>query len=195
MKSFTTILLGAFLSGTALAGSPSRTLANHTIVEMTYSGPITPGGQHIEFTGHSIQDIHSQILALNPDFKLNDPAASTTPATSKRSKEDSSIICDIPGRLSETATTDWIRSGISYLKGLDGNCGVTAGPAACARISCSYDSGIYLCNDNKKRLNVKCSKLAAYAEDIIEKCDGGEYVNGQEFDTDNFNIVVAGDVC
>ncbi|PWY90681.1 hypothetical protein BO70DRAFT_358131 [Aspergillus heteromorphus CBS 117.55] len=196
MKTFTTILLTALLSGTAMAGYPTRTLANHTIVPMTYTGPITPGGEHITFTGHSIQDIHLQILALNPDFKLSAPAASSTPlarrnkvrphlALSKpspplqpnhiasipipekrypftipkfviqknrlihrvRKQETKSLICDIPGRLSETAETVWIRDGISYLKGLEGTCGVSAGPAACARISCSYDSGIYLCND------------------------------------------------
>ncbi|OOF94915.1 hypothetical protein ASPCADRAFT_507790 [Aspergillus carbonarius ITEM 5010] len=196
MKSISTILLTALLSTTSLA-TPSTTLSNHTITPMTYTGPITPGGEHISFTGTSIQEIHSQIKALNPDFELVSPDESS-PGNTITQRSDSTkdnLICNIPGRLSETANTYWIRSGIKYLKGLEGKCGVSKGPASCARISCSYDSGIFLCNDNEEKLEVKCSDLAGYAEDIIERCDEGEYVNGQEFDTRNWNIVVAEDLC
>lgn len=40
--------------------------------------------------------------------------------------------------------------GISYLKKKSNGkaiCNVGAGPANCVRISCSYDTGIYICND------------------------------------------------
>ncbi|RAK97951.1 uncharacterized protein BO80DRAFT_179862 [Aspergillus ibericus CBS 121593] len=193
MKSFTTILLTALLSATSLA-TPS--LDDHTIVPMTYTGPITPGGQHMPFTGDSIQEIHSQIKALNPDFELTDNSA-VTKRKSSDSDSDSdtkgNLICNIPGRFSDTAQTFWIRSGIKYLKGLEGKCGVSKGPKSCARISCSYNAGIFLCNDEE--LHVKCSDLADYANDIIERCDEGEYVNGQEFDDGNWNIVVAESLC
>ncbi|PYI09842.1 hypothetical protein BO78DRAFT_436794 [Aspergillus sclerotiicarbonarius CBS 121057] len=179
MKSFTTILLTAVLSTTSLAttttssssssSSSSSNLDNHTIVQMTYTGPITPGGNHVSFTGDNVQDIHSQIKALNPDFELAED--SSTSPVSKRKDTKGDEICNIPGRLSDTAQTYWIRSGIKYLKGLEGKCG------------------------NEEELQVKCSTLADYANDIIEKCDGGEYVNGQEFDDGNWNVVVAGTLC
>ncbi|PWY96229.1 hypothetical protein BO94DRAFT_529621 [Aspergillus sclerotioniger CBS 115572] len=164
---------------------------------MTYTGPITPGGEHISFEGNSIQEIHSQIKALNPDFELlspDEPPSITQRSDSKQSTKEK-VLCNIPGRYSSTANTFWIRSGIKYLKGLEGKCGVSKGPRSCARISCSYDSGIWLCNDNEEKLEVKCSELAGYAEDIIERCDEGEYVNGQEFDEGGWNVVVAEDLC
>jgi hypothetical protein len=71
-----------------------------------------------------------------------------------------------------------ILDGIAYLQSLGfGNCGVPAGPRVCSRISCSYDSGIWLCNDNAWHIQPSCTYLASYAEDIVSRC-ASDCVNG-----------------
>jgi hypothetical protein len=40
-----------------------------------------------------------------------------------------------------------ISGGVNYLQGIQANCNIGAGPGACSRVSCSYDSAIYYCND------------------------------------------------
>lgn len=37
--------------------------------------------------------------------------------------------------------------GIDYLRALNGYCSAPAGPSGCARVSCSHNCGIHLCND------------------------------------------------
>jgi hypothetical protein len=40
-----------------------------------------------------------------------------------------------------------ISNGIKYLRGLSGHPRAGPGPGNCARVSCSYQSGIWWCND------------------------------------------------
>jgi hypothetical protein len=47
----------------------------------------------------------------------------------------------------EGADVGAIRNGIRYLRGLNGNPTNGAGPGNCGRVSCSYDSAIWWCND------------------------------------------------
>jgi hypothetical protein len=95
---------------------------------------------------------------------------------------------------------------IKYLKSLSGNCGVNA--RSCARISCSWTDAIWLCNDNDYYIQPSCKYLADYAGNIIGKCQnvqqrgckscaiGGynHYVNGQQFDTDHYNVIVSREI-
>lgn len=55
------------------------------------------------------------------------------------------VLCNIPGMYDDTASEIFIGDGILYLEGLKGCC--SANSHTCARISCSSDSAIYLCND------------------------------------------------
>ncbi|KAH6676389.1 hypothetical protein B0J14DRAFT_560689 [Halenospora varia] len=92
-----------------------------------------------------------------------------------------------------------IREGINYLSVLFGECGVQGGPGACTRISCSYNAGIYLCNDNSYAIFPNCGYLASYADDISGQCfiagRGNTLTCGQQFDTDNYNVCVHSDRC
>ncbi|CAG8976805.1 hypothetical protein HYALB_00012511 [Hymenoscyphus albidus] len=55
-----------------------------------------------------------------------------------------------------------------------------------------------LCNDNTYAIAPTCSYLATYAEDIMEKCSepgdptiGTPSIScGQQFDTDNYNVII-----
>lgn len=63
-----------------------------------------------------------------------------------------------------------IKEGIDYLQGIDGYCGLDDGPYKCARVSCSWDSAIWLCNDNDTPLRVPCKDLGPFAAKIREGC-------------------------
>ncbi|KAH6680326.1 hypothetical protein B0J14DRAFT_578375 [Halenospora varia] len=77
-------------------------------------------------------------------------------------------------------------------------CGVDA--RTCVRIACSNQSGIVLCNDNNYPIYPQCDYMASYARDIVYACTMGIPTSrnpgadvrtcGQEFDTDNYNIIV-----
>ncbi|KAK7409207.1 hypothetical protein QQX98_008583 [Neonectria punicea] len=62
--------------------------------------------------------------------------------------------------------------GIDYINdnwsGAD--CVVEAGPSKCKRFTCSWDSGIWLCNDTKEQLRVPCKDIASMAQKIMDEC-------------------------
>lgn len=59
------------------------------------------------------------------------------------SSNPTTIICnEFP-----SASAQRIRDGITYLKGVPGKPSNGPGPGTCGRVSCSYDSAIYWCND------------------------------------------------
>lgn len=71
------------------------------------------------------------------------------------------------GEASGTAIGD----GITYLNSFgDGYCGLDDGPYKCARVSCSYNSAIWLCNDNDTPLRVKCKDLEPFIRKIHDEC-------------------------
>jgi hypothetical protein len=51
----------------------------------------------------------------------------------------------VPGQDWTSAFTDEIKSGISFLDRIEGGCGLDGGQ--CSRVSCSYNSAIWFCND------------------------------------------------
>lgn len=62
------------------------------------------------------------------------------------------------------ADKDFIKDGIRYLPSMNGDC--TFRPQECHRVSCSWDSGMFVCNDVSKILQsdsatVQC-KLPVY---------------------------------
>jgi hypothetical protein len=51
------------------------------------------------------------------------------------------------------ASRETIAEGIAYLRGVSGQPSAGPGPGACARVSCSYASDIWWCNDVRLPLN------------------------------------------
>ncbi|KAI1494718.1 hypothetical protein F5X96DRAFT_693821 [Biscogniauxia mediterranea] len=161
---------------------------------ITWTGKITEDGPILEFTGSSLQHIEAQIRRAHPSFSgwspLEEPRS---PAQVKREKDF--INCEPPG--AQYASSYWIVHAIDYLRGIKGNCTNGPGPANCGRISCSWNSGIWWCNDDTEPKTVDCSLFASYVADIVERCyNEGRTpdwcVMGQEFDCDKWNVIVAG---
>ncbi|KAK6081083.1 hypothetical protein SCUP515_14003 [Seiridium cupressi] len=72
----------------------------------------------------------------------------------------------------------------------------------CERVACQWNSAVYVCNDNYYKVSPACDLVADYAQAIVDACTSGQpnwkqgqTVQGQLFDTDNWNIVVAAGDC
>ncbi|KAI0117732.1 hypothetical protein GGR51DRAFT_555016 [Nemania sp. FL0031] len=190
---FTTILL---VTGVlSIQEHISRNLPSHLQESsITWTGQIEEDGELMSFTGLDLQDISSQILLLNPDFSWSHPASADAPPES-----ESDILCNLSWD-PPFASVFHIRQGISYLRKIHGDCTNGPGPGNCSRVSCSYSSGIWFCNDNPRPMSVPCSTFGDRAWDIVEKCYAfGDFptdsVHGQDFDAAGWNVIVAGADC
>ncbi|KAI0196142.1 hypothetical protein EV127DRAFT_466492 [Xylaria flabelliformis] len=164
---------------------------------ITWTGLIDKDSGQMSFTGLSLQQIHEQIREINPNFSWS---RKIEPESQDSWDEDrGNILCDMAWN-PKFASVFHIRQGIAYLHKIHGNCTNGPGPGNCARVSCSYGSGIWFCNDNSHPTSVPCSTFGDRAWDIIEKCYAfGNFptdsVHGQAFDTAGWNVIVAGTDC
>ena len=188
----------------------------YKLVDLTWTGKVGRGGPNVTMSGDSLSDI---------EHKLNDTQpggfswASVDGVTVKRDTHkkvqlyvlsvslakhlsltmlaQGKIDCSAGG--DDWVSTDPIDEGIRYLHGISGDCQVEKGFQVCARVSCSWNGGIWLCNDTRDKLSVPCRTIAEYTQDIRDKCwfDASPgapafipIVRGQEFDDGNWNIIV-----
>ncbi|KAI1772961.1 hypothetical protein F4818DRAFT_443846 [Hypoxylon cercidicola] len=165
----------------------------YTLGNVTWTGNITANGPEISFTGHSFQDIEAQIRQANPNFDWPDHNVADL---SLPNKAVDRLSCDLPQFW--YADKFHVDDGIEYLRGKTGRCHIDAGPQFCSRISCSYDSAIFWCNDRDSRLSIDCNLWAQYAQDVRDACttdDPSEHVKGQEFSTYDWNIIIGYSKC
>ncbi|KAI0526015.1 hypothetical protein F5B22DRAFT_642172 [Xylaria bambusicola] len=189
----TTLLLVAKKGMSSPAHTPNSLSSIPDETDLGWTGRIEEDGELKSFTGSSLQHIEAQILEIQPDFTWS---RDIEPANSR---VEGDIICDISWKPS-FASVFHIRQGISYLHKIHGDCVNGPGPGNCSRVSCSYNSGIWFCNDNPQPMSVPCSTFGDRAWDIIEKCYAyGDFpndsVHGQVFDKDGWNVIVAGADC
>lgn len=92
-----------------------------------------------------------------------------------------------------------IWQGIQYLRQVPGMPDNGPGPGSCQRVSCSWESGIWFCNDNPFEIVLSdYSRIADMAEGVWDSCRHGPvggpyYVNGQNFDfVQGWNVIVRG---
>ncbi|KAH0439210.1 hypothetical protein CcaCcLH18_03005 [Colletotrichum camelliae] len=155
-----------------------------------------PGGETQILSG-TVEQVLDELRKINPnydeDFGIKNVTESelTDFVGPKADFEGAPTACD--GL--ELANTARIREGISHLDGVDGKPHRGAGPASCGRVSCSYNSAIWWCNDLK---DTKAKELSSFREIsdgalyVIKKCRVGEStrVAGQAFHKDNWNVIV-----
>ncbi|KAI1294521.1 hypothetical protein F5Y03DRAFT_399453 [Xylaria venustula] len=166
---------------------------------ITWTGRIAEHGDTMSFTGPSLQQIEAQIRKINPAFAWSANEFGSRRDVSDPSLSEGEILCDLPWD-PPFASVYHIRQGISHLRKIHGDCTNGPGPGNCGRVSCSYSSGIWFCNDNPHPMSVPCSTFGDRASDIIEKCYSfGDFptdsVYGQAFDTDGWNVIIAGADC
>ena len=176
-------LLPIIFAGMVAAAATPQPVTAHA--GMKWTGEVIPG-ETSTFYG-DIREIHAQIFALNSDYKFNNATALARRDTTfaKRNKDN--------GYCGVFATADATNAAQNrgYLASVGGSCMVDAN--SCIRMACLNTSGLYLCNGNDYQIAPSCSYLATYSLDIEESCQQQQYsqsLSGQEFDTDNYNVVV-----
>ncbi|KAH7323766.1 hypothetical protein BKA65DRAFT_598315 [Rhexocercosporidium sp. MPI-PUGE-AT-0058] len=162
----------------------------------------TIGDIVLNHTG-TVQEIYTQLITENPDFKpmeLDDVEEAAVEARDKGSKSDWACI-PVPGQNWYPAKASEIDIGIAYLKKVKALCWVDG--HACSRISCSWGSAISLCNVTPNKMGLSCEYMASYAQDLRDRCTGNlagygrrskDHVGGQAWDTDGYNVNVYQDV-
>ncbi|KAK0656214.1 hypothetical protein B0T16DRAFT_487593 [Cercophora newfieldiana] len=78
------------------------------------------------------------------------------------------------------------RWNIPYLDEPDKICDPRPGPDGCGRISCSWNSGIHICQRNLTQpVPFMCYEAADWARDIVKKCGNNDMVIGAAYDTEH----------
>ena len=171
---------------------------------------VSPGGPMIKLNG-TVEEVRSELLRLNPDWDTHYPTNNTkeSPSLNKRAFDSAGFFCF--GRWNP-CSSNRIREGIAYLRRVGGLPSRGPGPGNCARVSCSWSSAIWWCNDvswfsiseilsyiNKiskdpvgKTLQGGFGDIADGAAFLVDNCEWNQapIVAGQAFATTNWNVVV-----
>ncbi|KAF2836611.1 hypothetical protein M501DRAFT_1059999 [Patellaria atrata CBS 101060] len=186
-----TFILTLLAACNAAPASKFSALDSGVETTMEWRGPITSDGADVTLTG-TIQEVYKQVLERNPNYLTDFPPAEGTSLVARNRIWP--VQCNPGG---DFADVNRISEGIRYLRDLSGGnarCGVNG--RSCARISCSWDAGISLCNDRNDHIDPSCRYLADYAEAIVNDCTRvPNRVKGQQFDTDNYNVLVKHNPC
>ena len=141
-------------TATALSyGSPLAAVDDvpegYELVPAKWTGEVVPGEGPVTLEGDSGQSLMAQILSINPDYIQDKENMSSPAAVAARQiggcggrAISKNIQCGVPY---QTVHGSDISSGLVYLSNLEG-C-LTLGGNSCFRYSCSYNSGIFVCND------------------------------------------------
>lgn len=117
-----------------------------------------PGGPMVKARG-TVEEVRAEMIKRNPDFETHYPINTTVideefTALDKRTDfTGSTHYCANmgPARL-------WrVKEGIAYLRGLKGQPTNGPGPGACGRVSCSWNSGIWWCNNVRNSPSPSCA--------------------------------------
>lgn len=63
---------------------------------------------------------------------------------------------------------DSLRTQLQYLREHGGKARVEG--HKCARVSCTWDSAVFLCNEKPEDLHISCGTLAILLEDLMKEC-------------------------
>lgn len=125
-------------------------IAGYRIETLQWSIQMGPG--HFEVLNGTIQEVMAQAQEINPNFEIpavpeaeEKRSVSLAPSSSSRLNKRAHEICGI----FPSASKFRIQEGISYLNRLPAGDRplLPPGPGACGRVSCSYNSAIWWCND------------------------------------------------
>ncbi|RGP62725.1 hypothetical protein FSPOR_9112 [Fusarium sporotrichioides] len=203
-----TVAATALPDGIQLAAAP---MEGYEIVPMQWKGVIKEGEAPISLNG-TIESVIAQIKELNPEFELVEEEEDAAASSGLEARNPTHIICNVGGNGGYVDVKAAQREN-RYLRSLGTSvCGVGGGPGKCARVSCSYGDAIWLCNDNRHYIQPRCSYLADYVDRIIARCKtrtnsppctvkpcppswSADFVRGQQFDSDNYNVIVGRSNC
>ncbi|KAK1760059.1 hypothetical protein QBC47DRAFT_408176 [Echria macrotheca] len=124
---------------------PINAIDGYTTVDQVWEVPI-PNHATLLVNG-TVQQVLAHIQQTYPDYD---------PLVSSADNETSAI--QLANLTSQTCggfqvcPSGYINQGIDYLRTVKGKPHIGPGPNQCSRVSCSYDSAIYWCNDSDREL-------------------------------------------
>lgn len=131
-----------------VANRDASPIPGYGIEELIWEVETTPGGPTVNITG-TVENVYEELEKINPtfvsDFRLDDPDNSPSLAAPVKSRGYTiqSFNCNVY----DYASLKAIQAGLVYLNGVPGKPSNGPGPGNCGRVSCSYNSAIYWCND------------------------------------------------
>jgi hypothetical protein len=121
------------------------------IEDFTWEVETCPGGPKTKIIG-PIENVVSYLNAVNPNWKVDFNVSGSPQKSDLLQKRQipwpfTGLLCGI--RISEWGYASWeaIGDGIKYLDRVPGTPTNRPGPGNCGRVSCSYESAIWWCND------------------------------------------------
>ncbi|EHK44629.1 hypothetical protein TRIATDRAFT_39606, partial [Trichoderma atroviride IMI 206040] len=176
-------------------------IEGYGVIELQWEVETTPGGPTVLVNG-TIEQVYDKLTKINPNFTTEYPLQSrhrgASGAREKRYTVES-YFCWSRWPYTSLFT---IEDGISYLRGVRGQPTNGPGPGNCGRVSCSYQSAIWWCNDNSGSKTLQdFGDIADGAEVITDNCQATVVVAGipevvtagQVFYTDAWNVIVRKD--
>ncbi|KAG6362894.1 hypothetical protein INS49_007989 [Diaporthe citri] len=157
---------------------------NYTMADVKWEVPISP--DRTDTVTGTVEDVtrHLQVLAPEILQAINTSAPGLEAPTSDpvpfggalvKTPAPNEVKCEV---FNFRADAQAIHSGILYLSKLSGK--PSNGPNSCGRVSCSYDSAIYWCNDNSDTYTLDSwSMVADGAQAVMNACGPG--VNHNKF--------------
>jgi hypothetical protein len=133
-------------------GDNNAPIPGYTVEYLQWEIEVSPGQKHL--LNGTVQEVMAQAIAINPAFKL----VERNPANAKDSsivKRGDKICNNFP-----QGKKGPLQDGVNYLRGLNGMPTNGPGPGACGRVSCSYASAIWWCNDVSKPYPVNTSPFS-----------------------------------
>ncbi|RYP04421.1 hypothetical protein DL765_010197 [Monosporascus sp. GIB2] len=163
--------LAAATKPSACGPSPSTAAQTETAVPMMFTGALRVGGPNVTYSG-TLQSIIKQIRAENPHYPFrNRTTFPITPGASTKfgdTGNQNNVFCGVGG--DGWADKEAIVEAITHLRGLTSACYALPGPGFCGRISCSYNSPVWWCNDKPKIVDYSCSFFADFVQTITNEC-------------------------
>ncbi|KAK7739790.1 hypothetical protein SLS62_011232 [Diatrype stigma] len=152
---------GDYLSG--LQGSDG---SGKNVKNLQLNGTVQNIYHQLEVLGFPLQPLNETEL----DAKMNAieiKGGSATPPTKDISRQ-----CGVGGV--DTVSAYDLSAGAAYLGSLGDDMKCSNMGKSCGRISCSYDSAIWWCNDNTNVIEYQCNLFAYYAWEVYYHCSRGD---------------------
>lgn len=137
----------------------------YEVVVPEWEVEVTPGGPMVNLNG-TVQEVHYQLTQLNPDWNEQYMTESETETAQEEVNSPNpshlSRRTDFSGAHYQCdnwpkGKTVFLQEGINYLRKVNGRPTSGPGPGKCARVSCSWNSAIWWCNDVSTLTDVTAS--------------------------------------
>ncbi|KFY43022.1 hypothetical protein V495_04216 [Pseudogymnoascus sp. VKM F-4514 (FW-929)] len=211
-----TFSLGVAMFAMSAYAQGESPIKGYGVVPITWGVEVSPG-KTVELNG-TVQDLIAKINNDHPESEFASALTSKLAQVETRMTEEEfspvdhtnlfkrdDVLCCNFGKPCQND----IIVGIKYLRGVGGQPTNGPGPGNCGRVSCSFNSAIWWCNDNHSAKTLPSfNNIADGAQVILNSCrhpahkgacgicwNSNAAISGQDFHSDNWNVIVRSDKC